>query len=141
MATEVVGFPVNYSIPLFWNQSGSFGSDFEYTDQNFYTWLRSLNTQKWYGPYLNIGTIESNARYARWYIQLGEDWADNHKNGFYQWVLTPPFPGGDEPTIGINPYIQGLVKIISDPGGDPGVVEYESNNEDREADTYFRPNY
>lgn len=137
MATEVVGLPVGYSIPLFWN-----GGEFNYTDQNFFTWIRSLNTQKWYGPFLNIGTIESNARYARWYIQLGEDWADNHQNGFYQWVLTPPIPtGDDEPTIGINTRIQGLIKIISDPGGDPGVVEYESNNEDREADTYFRPNY
>ena len=137
--TEVVGIGVGYAIPLFWN-----GPYFNYSDQNFYTWLRSINTQKWHGPYLNIGTLQKNDRWAKWYIELGQEWADNHKNGYYQWVITPPIPGDPpftEPTVGINWRVQGIVKLISNPGGDLGVVEYESNNEDREADTYFRPNY
>lgn len=134
--TEVVGVGAGNAIPLFWN-----GGEFNYTDQNFYTWLRSLNTQKWAGPYLNAGTLRVNNRFAKWYIELGQEWADEHKNGYYQWVVTPPVPGFDEPTIGINTEIQGIVKLISNPGGDLGVVEYESTNEDREADTYFRPNY
>lgn len=134
--TEVVGIGAANAIPLFWN-----GGEFDYTDQNFYTWLRSINTQKWAGPYLNSGTLRVNERFAKWYIGLGQEWADGHKNGYYQWVVTPPIPGFDEPTIGINPEIQGIVKLISNPGGDLGIVEYESTNEDREADTYFRPNY
>ena len=49
-----------------------------------------------------------------------------HKNGYYSWTIGSY---GD------------IVKIITSPGGGSGEVEYISSNENREAATYFRPNY
>jgi len=106
-----------------------------------YTWYRSLNTQKWLGPFPSIGLVYKNKRFTRWFVDTSSipNFSDQHRNGFYQYCTTPPFQGITEPTVGIEN--QGLIKLIFDPGGDTNAVEYVSNNEQRESDTYFRPNY
>lgn len=108
--------------------------------ENWYTWFRSLNTQEWLGPFPTIGNITSNKRYSRWFADTSSipNFKDQHRNGFYQMCTTPPFPV-DQPTVGITN--QGMIKLIFEPGGQINKVEYVSNNEQREADTYFRPNY
>lgn len=107
-------------------------------DGIFFTWLRSLNTQKWLGPFpLVTGQYESNARYTKWLVDtefLQPGFADEHRNGYYH-LITTPIPEM------ITPTYQQVVKLVFDPGGDTNTEVYVSNNEEREADTYFRPNY
>jgi hypothetical protein len=68
----------------------------------------------------------SNARYDEILATVPATFKDEHQNGYYTW------------TIG---NYSNIVKIITQPGGGTGEVEYISNNENREADVYFRPNY
>jgi hypothetical protein len=68
----------------------------------------------------------SNARYDEIIATVPATFKDEHQNGYYTW------------TIG---NYSNIVKIITQPGGGAGEVEYISNNENREADVYFRPNY
>jgi hypothetical protein len=70
--------------------------------------------------------VSENTRYAEFMVDLPPDFEDKHVNGYYTWAL--------------GPYTD-IVKIITQPGGDTGTVDYISDNENREADTYFRPNY
>lgn len=70
--------------------------------------------------------VVQNDRYAKIVVDVPADFKDTHQNGWYTWSL------GDYSDI---------VKIITQPGGDIGKVEYISNNEDRDAEVYFRPNY
>ena len=67
-----------------------------------------------------------NARYIEIEATVPATFKDEHQNGFYTW------------TIG---NYSDIVKIITQPGGGAGEVEYISSNENREADVYFRPNY
>ena len=69
---------------------------------------------------------EQNQRYAKIRIPFPADFKDKHYNGYYTWSL------GDYSDI---------VKIITQPGGDTGKVEYISNNEERDAEVFYRPNY
>jgi len=70
--------------------------------------------------------VSENARYAEFMVDLPADFEDKHYNGFYTWTL--------------GPYTD-IVKIITSPGGDSGKVEYISNNEERDAEVFYRPNY
>lgn len=70
-------------------------------------------------------TIDNN-RWAEITAQVPATFKDEHQNGYYTW------------TIG---NYSDIVKIITQPGGSSGEVEYISNNENREADVFFRPNY
>ena len=74
----------------------------------------------------NWSIVSENARYAEFMVDLPADFEDKHYNGYYTWAL--------------GPYTD-IVKIITKPGGDVGTVDYISDNEQRTADTYFRPNY
>ena len=125
---------------MFWNgpitqlQSGT---------PTMWTWFRSLNTQEWLGPFpLNDSAfLTVNDRYSRWFVQCDQipDFAKQHRDGFYQVVTTPPFGPTDKPTFG--PINLGMVRLIFSPGGEIDTKPYISNNEQRESDTYFRPNY
>ncbi len=125
---------------MFWNgpitqlQSGT---------PTMWTWFRSLNTQEWLGPFpLSTNyTPVSNDRYSSWWVDTSSipNFADQHRNGFYQFCTTPAIGPTDKPTIGIAN--QGLIRLIFQPGGEMDTKPYISNNEQREADTYFRPNY
>lgn len=68
----------------------------------------------------------SNDRYAQIVVDMPADFKDKHYNGYYTWSI-----GG----------YSDIVKIITQPGGDDGKVEYISNNEERDAEVFYRPNY
>ena len=70
--------------------------------------------------------VTQNDRYAEIVVDFPADFKDQHMNGYYTWS--------------IGAYSD-IVKLITQPGGDAGEVQYISNNEDREADVYYRPNY
>ena len=67
-----------------------------------------------------------NSRYLSFTVNLPTDFKDKHYNGFYTWSLGP---------------FTDIVKIITQPGGDVGKEEYISNNENRDAEVFYRPNY
>ena len=76
-------------------------------------------------------TVSGNARYSTSQFTIdGSEIAKNHFDGIYKAVLT----------IGDTIYTQ-AVKIIATPGGNTGTTNYISNNEDREAIVYYKPNY
>ena len=70
--------------------------------------------------------VTQNDRYAQIDVTFVATFKDKHYNGYYTWS--------------IGSYSD-IVKIITQPGGDTGTVDYISDNEEREADTYYRPNY
>jgi hypothetical protein len=137
--TSYVNQFINGSIEMFANYEITINPS-----GNFYTWYRSLNTQEWLGPFPLAGdppTVFVNKRFSRWYADTSSipNFSDQHRNGFYQYCTTPPIPSLTQPTVGVAN--QGIIKLIFDPGGDTNMEAYVSNNEQREADTYFRPNY
>jgi len=67
-----------------------------------------------------------NSRYAQFTVDLPPGFEDKHANGFYTWTLGP---------------YSDIIKLITVPGGDLGEVEYISNNEQRDAEVYYRPEY
>jgi hypothetical protein len=67
-----------------------------------------------------------NERYAQIDVPFPADFKDKHYNGYYTFCF------GD---------LCDIVKIITQPGGDTGKVEYISSNEDRDAEVFYRPNY
>jgi len=74
-----------------------------------------------------LTVVNQNERYAHIRGQFSNtDINADHKNGYYTWTM--------------GPYTD-IVKLIFNPGGDLGVTEYTSNNENREADVYYRPEY
>ena len=134
--TSVVNGPGNY-IQMYWNGNISpSGTD-------FWTWFRSLNTQEWIGPFPLNGQayLTSNERYSRWFVDTSSDpdFGEREQDGFYQAVTTVAFGPTDKPLIGVKEL--GMVKLICNPGGEINTKPYISNNEQREADTYYRPNY
>ncbi len=69
---------------------------------------------------------QENARFAQFTVDLPADFKEKHYNGFYTWQLGS---------------YSDIVKIITQPGGDTGKESYISNNETRDADVFYRPNY
>lgn len=74
----------------------------------------------------NYTVATQNDRYAQIDVTFPADFKDKHYNGYYTWS--------------IGSYSD-IVKIITQPGGDTGKVEYISNNEERDAEVFYRPNY
>lgn len=70
--------------------------------------------------------LEHNDRYAKISVDFPIEFKDKHLNGYYTWTL------GNHSDI---------VKLITQPGGDDGKVQYISNNEERDAEVFYRPNY
>ena len=75
----------------------------------------------------------SNARYTTFEVVFPIGFGDSHKNGIYNYDMS---------TIDTS-LEKGLVKIITQPGGDTGITNYTSTPaiEERVADVFFRPNY
>jgi hypothetical protein len=84
---------------------------------------------------LLVGTTatitDSNERYSTISVTLNEDIADKHYNGIYEYTVY-----SNE-----NIYDTGLLKIVTEPGGTTGTIDYQSNNEDRQAKVIYRPAY
>ena len=78
-------------------------------------------------------TIEStNSRYTRFSFTVPDGLDDSHKNGIYEYTITNGTSDGSE---------VGLMKLVTADGGTTGTTPFISNNENREAVTYYRPNY
>ena len=77
--------------------------------------------------------IISNARYTTLEVTFPTGFGNSHKNGIYNWRLV-------QDAITLE---EGLVKIVTNPGGDLGIKEFISTpqTEDRVSDVYFRPTY
>jgi hypothetical protein len=75
----------------------------------------------------------SNARYTELELTFPEGFKDEHLNGIYYYSIQ------NETEV----FEKGLVKIITQPGGDIGAIEYISptETENRESVVYYRPNY
>jgi hypothetical protein len=75
---------------------------------------------------------DSNDRYTTLSVFL-EDWdiPSKHYNGIYEYTVY-----SNE-----NIYDTGLLKIVTEPGGTTGTIDYQSNNEDRQAKVIYRPAY
>ena len=75
----------------------------------------------------------SNARYTTFEVVFPVGFGDSHKNGIYNYDMS---------TL-VKSLEKGLVKIITQPGGDTGITNYTSTPaiEERVADVFFRPNY
>ena len=84
---------------------------------------------------LQLTLINTNARYTQFQVTFPTGFGNEHKNGVYYWSLNQV---GDT-----NSIEKGLVKIITEPGGQMGTVNYDSGTEteNREADVYYRPTY
>jgi len=83
---------------------------------------------------LNVNKIIiSNARYTTLEVTFPTGFGNSHKNGIYNWRLV-------QDAITLE---EGLVKIVTNPGGDLGIKEFISTpqTEDRVSDVYFRPTY
>ena len=75
----------------------------------------------------------SNARYTTFEVVFPIGFGDSHKNGIYNYDMSTLTESLEK----------GLVKIITQPGGDTGITNYTSTPaiEERVADVFFRPNY
>jgi hypothetical protein len=105
------------------------------------TWVFEMTSEYSQTPIINpqyqapqSTLVTENERYMQFTVNVNfEDpnFKDKHTNGYYSWTLGPA-----------NAVIySGFVKLITDPGGDLGTVDYVSNNEERESTVYYRPNY
>jgi len=114
MTTTISGSSATFYI----NNPGTITGDFS---------LKSQYSQEVIYTTPGYSIEEQNSRYAKILIDnLPADFRDKHYNGYYTWSI------GDYSDI---------VKIITQPGGDDGKVEYISNNEERDAEVFYRPNY
>ena len=77
--------------------------------------------------------LSTNDRYTHFQVLFPAGFSDEHKNGIYNWRLLKQ-----------GELIEaGLAKIITEPGGSTGMIDYTSTpeTEERVADVYYRPNY
>ena len=75
--------------------------------------------------------VETNDRYSEFTLDFTEAQTKAHSNGIYNYILLQ-----DGETIN-----SGLLKLIIENGGSNDTVEYISDNDNREAPTYYRPEY
>lgn len=75
----------------------------------------------------------NNARYTELELFFPIEFKDEHKNGVYYYTIQ------NETTV----FEKGLVKLVTDPGGQNGAVEYiaPTETENRESVVYYRPQY
>ena len=75
----------------------------------------------------------TNARYSMIQVIFPTGFGDAHKNGIYYYELS-------NTTDSIE---KGLVKIITNPGGEINTLEYNSGiqTEERVSEVFFRPQY
>jgi hypothetical protein len=99
------------------------------------SYVFTLTSQYSHQPILLDATATaSNARYTTFEVTFPVGFGDEHKNGVYYYSIEE---------LGDEPFEKGLVKIITEPGGSMGTINYESTiyTEERVADVFYRPNY
>ena len=75
--------------------------------------------------------LETNDRYTEFALSFTEDERKAHINGIYNYELQQSGAVVES----------GLLKLVVEEGGSTGTVGYVSNNDDREATVYYRPEY
>jgi hypothetical protein len=75
---------------------------------------------------------ESNDRYTTFSLDLTSQDVEGHYNGVYNYQITDSED---------NILEAGLVKWINEDGGRMNTVSYTSDNENRDATQFYRPNY
>jgi len=77
--------------------------------------------------------LVDNARYTELELTFPSTFKDEHKNGVYYYTIQ------SDTTV----FEKGLVKLVTDPGGQNGAVEYiaPTETENRESVVYYRPNF
>tara|TARA_R110002124_G_scaffold215889_2_gene381749 strand:- start:759 stop:1118 length:360 start_codon:yes stop_codon:yes gene_type:complete len=73
----------------------------------------------------------ANTRYSQLEFTLSELIGLKHVEGIYRYIV---FEDG----VSVQ---EGVVKVFTTPGGTTGTEPYISNNEDREATVFYRPQY
>jgi len=73
----------------------------------------------------------SNGRYTKWTFTLTTTEGDKHYNGMGNYSITKDGSEIDS----------GSLKLIYSPGGGTGTQNYISDNENRQADVFYRPAY
>lgn len=81
---------------------------------------------------IDATVVETNSRFTRFSFDVPDGLDDSHKNGIYEYTVTNGTTQGTE---------VGLMKLVTADGGTTGTTPYISNNENRQAVTYYRPNY
>ena len=76
---------------------------------------------------------DTNRRYTEFTFTIDNATTLEHINGIYNYVVY----NTNTPAV----VYSGLMKVVSGDGGTTGTTAYVSNNEDREAVVYYRPNY
>ena len=79
----------------------------------------------------SLTLLETNDRYTEFRLSFTEAERKAHINGIYNYELQQ-----DGAVIE-----SGLLKLVVEEGGSFGTSEYISDNEDREATVYYRPEY
>ena len=79
----------------------------------------------------DLTLIGTNDRYSEFTLTFTEEQRKAHKNGIYNYTLV-------QSTTELE---SGLLKLVIEDGGSYDTVKYVSNNEDREATVYYRPEY
>lgn len=80
----------------------------------------------------DLTAVTATNRYSEFLINITEADRTGHYNGIYNYELR------DASHVVIE---SGLIKYTTEEGGSLGTTSYQSNNENREAVTYFRPEY
>ena len=77
--------------------------------------------------------LVDNSRYTELQLTFPTEFKNEHKNGVYYYTIR------NSESV----FEKGLVKLITEPGGENGAVEYTSTPEleNRQADVFYRPNY
>lgn len=83
---------------------------------------------------LDATAIESNARYTTFQVTFPIEFGNSHYNGIYYYSISE---------VGDDAFEKGLVKIITNPGGELGTTNFDSGiyTEERVSEVFFRPNY
>lgn len=96
--------------------------------------LHQLKLTSLYGKEIftwDLTIVETNDRYTEFSLSFTEQQRSAHLNGVYEYTI-----------LKAGAYVQhGLLKLVIENGGSPDTVEYISNNEDRQAPVYYRPEY
>lgn len=81
--------------------------------------------------YQEATLLETNARFSRFICDTPTDLWDKHYNGMYVYTLY-----FNEDVVDT-----GSFKLVTQPGGDMGTVPHISDNENRQSQVVYRPNY
>lgn len=129
MTVELFGHDVNNY--LYWNIPNLSGT----SDDNGWTLtFKSQHSNMEVDLGITSLSVTGNDRYSRvnFAIFAATTPINEHINGIYEAELA-------NVKLGLS-YKQ-MVKLITNPGGTTGTTAYISNNEDREAIVYYKPEY